>query len=423
MSYMKMGVRNSFIDAAYEVMGMSVKVLDRKQIQHVCNMKDLTFPAWFTSPKYRTITRGVYDFEKMVLETQQMAVIGGTKKKTELPETPQLVSSQVPGYTDDRTPIEQPKPEPKKEIQEITSVVNYIPEINKTFVPFGYHDKMEQIITSGVFMPVFIAGLSGNGKTLTTEQICAKHKREFINVPVTIETNEDDLLGGFRLIDGETRWSNGPVIEAMERGAVLLIDEIDLASHKIMCLQSIIDGKGVYLKKINKYVRHEPGFTIVVTANTKGKGKWQGQFVGTNILNESFLERFVVLFEQEYPLETVEKKILRANLKQCGIKTSDDEVKKFVLLLVQWANQIRKQFNEMNISEVISTRRLVHIVRYYSVFKDRLDAVKQGTNRFSDDNKESFIQLFAAMDGDESLIQQLHEQDAAEPVELVSVSV
>ena len=265
---------------------------------------------------------------------------------------------------------------------------NLVPQKDTTFVPFGNFTDVKKIINSGIFYPVFITGMSGNGKTFSVEQACALLNKELIRVNITIETDEDDLIGGFRLVDGNTVWHNGPVIEALERGAVLLLDEVDLASNKIMCLQSILEGKGVFLKKTGKYIQPAPGFNIIATANTKGKGSDDGRFIGTNVLNEAFLERFAMTFEQEYPTPAVEAKILS---KIC----SDDE---FVSRLVDWADIIRKTFNEGGIDEIISTRRLVHIVNAYKIFGKRMKAIQSCVNRFDDETKESFLSLYEKID-------------------------
>ena len=248
-----------------------------------------------------------------------------------------------------------------------------------------------------MFYPVFITGLSGNGKTYGTQQVCARLKRECITVPITIETDESDLLGDKTLVDGNVDFIAGPVVRAMERGAVLLLDEIDLASNKIMCLQSIIDGKGVYLKKDNRFVKPAPGFTVIATANTKGKGSEDGRFIGTNVLNEAFLERFKICFEQEYPSVKVENRILTNNLKALGSEDAN-----FVNNLTTWASTIRKTFAEGGVDEVISTRRLVAIAETFAIFKDRVKAVQLGVSRFDDDTKESFLDLYTKI-ADETL--------------------
>ncbi|UNH61279.1 putative cobalt chelatase subunit [Synechococcus phage S-SZBM1] len=270
---------------------------------------------------------------------------------------------------------------------------NLIPSKDDTFVSFGNFSDVKKIVKSNLFYPVFITGLSGNGKTFSVEQACAQTGRELIRVNITIETDEDDLIGGFRLVDGNTVWHNGPVIEALERGAVLLLDEIDLASNKILCLQSILEGKGVYLKKIGKWVTPAKGFTVVATANTKGKGSDDGRFVGTNVLNEAFLERFPLTFEQEYPTAVVEQRILEGLSLDLGL-----EDREFCQNLCTWADIIRKTFADGGVDEVISTRRLTHIIRAYSIFSDRIKAIKLCLNRFDDETKTSFLELYTKID-------------------------
>ena len=270
---------------------------------------------------------------------------------------------------------------------------NLIPEKDDTFVSFGSFSDVKKIISSRLFYPVFITGLSGNGKTFCVEQACAQLGREIIRVNITIETDEDDLIGGFRLVNGETVWHNGPVIEALERGAVLLLDEVDLASNKILCLQSILEGNGVFLKKIGKYVKPAVGFNVIATANTKGKGSDDGRFIGTNILNEAFLERFPITFEQSYPSAKVESDILRKVAEQLDCYDAD-----FIDRLVAWGEIIRKTFYDGGVDEIISTRRLVHIIRAFSIFKKRTKAIEVCVNRFDDETKASFLELYAKID-------------------------
>ena len=269
--------------------------------------------------------------------------------------------------------------------------VSYVPENDPSYVPFGNAKALKKVVASRQFYPVFITGLSGNGKTLGVEQACAHLNRELIRVNITIETDEDDLIGGFRLVNGDTVFHNGPVVEALERGAVLLLDEIDLASNKILCLQSVLEGKGVFLKKTGRYVKPAAGFTVIATANTKGKGSDDGRFVGTNVLNEAFLERFPVTFEQDYPSPVIEQKIL----KNVGCELT------FAENLVKWAGVIRKTFFDGGVDEVITTRRLVHIAQAYSIFGDRLVAITNCVNRFDDDTKQSFLDLYTKVDAGE----------------------
>ena len=270
---------------------------------------------------------------------------------------------------------------------------NLIPEKDDTFVKFGNFNDIKKIIQSRLFYPTFITGLSGNGKTFSVEQSCAQLKRELIRVNITIETDEDDLIGGFRLVDGNTAWHNGPVIEALERGAILLLDEIDLASNKILCLQSILEGKGVFLKKIGKWVKPAAGFNVIATANTKGKGSDDGRFIGTNVLNEAFLERFPVTFEQQYPTAQIEQKILEGIALDIGVEDRD-----FCKRLCDWSDVIRKTFYDGGIEEIISTRRLVHIVRAYSIFQDKAKAIQVCLNRFDDETKQAFLELYDKID-------------------------
>ena len=267
---------------------------------------------------------------------------------------------------------------------------NLVPEKDATFVKFGNFPDIKKIIASKLFYPTFVTGLSGNGKTFGIEQVCAQLGRELIRVNITIETDEDDLIGGFRLVDGNTVWHNGPVVEALQRGAVLLLDEIDLASNKILCLQPVLEGKGLFLKKIGQYVTPKAGFNVIATANTKGKGSDDGRFIGTNVLNEAFLERFPVTFEQNYPHAATEQKML-------DLLSADKEFNK---RLCDWADIIRKTFFDGGIDEVISTRRLVHIVKAYEIFGNRAKAITTCISRFDDETKEAFQQLYDKVDAD-----------------------
>ena len=278
-------------------------------------------------------------------------------------------------------------------------VQNLIPNKDDTYVQFGNFSDVKKVIQSRLFYPTFITGLSGNGKTFGVEQSCAQLGRELIRVNITIETDEDDLIGGFRLVNGETVWHNGPVVEAMERGAILLLDEIDLASNKIMCLQSVLEGKGVFLKKIGVHVAPKAGFNVFATANTKGKGSDDGRFIGTNVLNEAFLERFPITFEQQYPTITIETKIL-TNVAQSLKIPMIGEHTDFIKHLCNWSDIIRKTFADGGIDEVISTRRLVHIIKAYSIFGKKDKALKVCLNRFDDETKATFVELYDKIDAE-----------------------
>ena len=289
----------------------------------------------------------------------------------------------------------------EKQIVQSTDKVSLVPTKDPTFVPFGNFNAVKKIIKSQVFYPTYIQGLSGNGKTFGVEQACAQLNRELIRVNITIETDEDDLIGGFRLQNGSTVWHNGPIIEALERGCVLLLDEVDLASNKILCLQSILEGKGVFLKKIGKYVKPAKGFNVIATANTKGKGSEDGRFIGTNVLNEAFLERFAITLEQDYPSTVTETRILKA-------LCNDAE---FCARLADWAQIIRKTFNDGGVDEVISTRRLVHIVKAFEIFGSKEDAIQYSINRFDDETKQAFLELYDKIDAEFDL----NKEELTEP--------
>ena len=289
----------------------------------------------------------------------------------------------------------------EKQVVQSTDKVSLVPTKDPTFVPFGNFNAVKKIIKSGVFYPTYIQGLSGNGKTFGVEQACAQLNRELIRVNITIETDEDDLIGGFRLQNGSTVWHNGPIIEALERGCVLLLDEVDLASNKILCLQSILEGKGVFLKKIGRYVKPANGFNVIATANTKGKGSDDGRFMGTNVLNEAFLERFAITLEQDYPSPVTETKILKAICSDAS----------FCSRLADWAQIIRKTFADGGVDEVISTRRVVHIVKAFAIFGSKEDAIQYSINRFDDETKQAFLELYDKIDAEFDL----NKEELTEP--------
>ena len=361
----------------------------RSEINDLVKKGKIKNPSWLKSDKFK-VDRGVY--------TLNINDVSGDVAEVESVDT-KISDESKAAYV----------------VSSLTD--NVVPAKDKDFVNFGNFADVKNIITSKKFYPVFITGLSGNGKTLAVTQACAVAKRELIRVNITIETDEDDLLGGYRLRDGQTVWQNGPVIEAMERGAVLLLDEIDLASNKIMCLQPILEGSGIYVKKINKFVKPKIGFNVVATANTKGQGSDDGKFIGTNVLNEAFLERFPVTFEQEYPGNKTEVKIVATKLKSAG--KSDD---KFANNLVTWADVIRKTFKDGGVDEIISTRRLVHIAEAYAIFKNKMKAIEVCTNRFDDSTKTSFVDLYTKVDSGASAEQILEDKKKAEEAEILQES-
>ena len=274
--------------------------------------------------------------------------------------------------------------------------ISFIPRVDKSFVAWGNCGDIKRILKSRLFFPVYLTGMSGNGKTFGIEQTCASLNREMIRVNFTAETDEDDLFGGFRLVNGETVFQYGPVVEAMKRGAVLLLDEIDLGSHKIMALQSVLEGKGYFIKKRAEWVEPADGFTIIATANTKGKGSDDGRFIGTNVLNEAFLDRFSVTMYQPYPSEAVERKILIKAAAGFGIESEATE--KFIPNLTMWGDIIRKTFEEGGVDEIVSTRRLVDILKSFSIFNDRGKSIRMAIERFDDETRESFMSLYEKID-------------------------
>src|SRR6056297_2025442 len=296
----------------------------------------------------------------------------------------------------DRTPLEEPTPASSAKMASVSSTINddvYVPSKDEYFIRWGNFKDVETIVKSREFYPTFITGLSGNGKTVMVEQACARCNREYIRVQITPETDEDDLIGGFRLIDGDTVFQKGPVIKAMERGAILLIDEIDRGSNKIMCLQGVLEGKPVMIKKTGQVIKPANGFNVVATANTKGQGSEDGRFVSATIIDEAFLERFIITMEQPYPNVSTERKIIDKHMEKFSCSDSS-----FTETLVTWAETIRKTFEDGGVDETISTRRLCHIVQTYSIFNDRQKAIELCVNRFDDDTKEAFIDLYSKVD-------------------------
>jgi len=359
-----------------------VRSFRRKDVLHLASKNDVESVNWFLHDNQYKVGRGLYQLSFNCVSTN--------------------VNSEV--NVDMTNGIAQM-------VQTITHEhvkESMVPEVDSLFVKHGDFDLVAKIVGSRLFYPIFITGLSGNGKTFAVEQACAKHNRELYRVNITIETDEDDLLGGFRLVNDSTKWFDGPVIRAMKSGGVLLLDEVDLGSNKLLCLQPILEGKGILLKKINQYIRPAPGFTVVATANTKGQGSETGKFVGTNILNEAFLERFCATFEQKYPEEKIEKNILS---KLCAMhELKDQDMTDFVEKLVTWASGTRKTFDAGGTSDLISTRRLVHIINAYAILGHpqeddkkeigavRRQAIEMCISRFDESTKTSFMNFYENID-------------------------
>jgi len=363
--------KKRFVDLASAKYGKGA-VMTRNEVKAFVKEADLGWVSWFVRAPYRV---GTGKF-KLPVNGDMIAPVKPKKLKVPVMKNSEIGEESVVAY---HNPTE-----------------NLVPDKDPLYVPFGNFNDVYSIIKSGRYYPAFITGLSGNGKTFMVEQACAKAKREYFRVNITVETDEDDLLGHYALIDGNTVWQDGPVVKAMERGAILLLDEIDLASSKIMCLQPVLEGKGVFLKKVNRFVSPSVGFNVLATANTKGKGSEDGRFIGTNILNEAFLERFPITVEQEYPSMSVERKILDKVFASLDITEYGDFAEK----LVTWADIIRKTFYEGGIDEIIATRRLVHIVNAYAIFGDRKKAIEMCIARFDDDTKTSFLDLYSKCDSE-----------------------
>jgi len=369
------------VEALYKKYGRTE--ISRSEINDFVKSGEIKNPSWLKNKNY-LVSRGVYSLP-----------IAGNDFSPTLTDVPLV-------------PEEPKEPVVAKAAFVVSSLIgNIVPDKDPVFVPWGYFKDIKKIVSSKAFYPIFVTGLSGNGKTMNVSQACAAANRECIRVNITIETDEDDLLGGYRLQDGQTVWQDGPVIEAMKRGALLLLDEIDLASNKIMCLQPILEGNGVFLKKINQFVKPAKGFNVIATANTKGQGSDDGKFIGTNILNEAFLERFPITIEQAYPSNKIEEKILLNVMSDKKLTSTVDS--EFASSLVTWADIIRKTYYEGGVDELISTRRLVHIVEAFSIFKNKMKAIEMCTNRFDLDTKTSFLDLYTKIDGGEDVSSWLND--------------
>jgi MoxR-like ATPase len=352
--------QKSFVTAAETIFGANA-ILSREQIQRVVEENNISFPYWLVTKSEYRAERGQYQLPDI-----------GTKPKVKEPELEVALVSQVLEF-------KQPKLIDDSDVS--------IPTKYPDYVPFGFFKDLRNIIKSDMFYPVFITGLSGNGKTLMVEQVCSEIRRECIRVNISIETDESDLLGGPTLVNGNVVNRDGPVITAMKRGAILLIDEVDRGSNKLMCLQGILEGKPYYNKKNGEMVYPKDGFNVVATANTKGRGSEEGRYL-SQILDDAFLERFPITVEQEYPDAKTEKKILSPLI--------DD--KEFVDHLVQWADIVRQSFDQGAVDEIISTRRLVHIAKAFKLFGDRMKAIELCVSRFDAETKTAFLDLYSKVD-------------------------
>jgi len=383
--------RNKFLSLIAATGQTSITI---KEIVTICDANGMKVPQWFTKEEENRLGRGLYKVPNTIVAPASTAKVNLTAQVLQMP-------------------VQSPAP---STMQKITNLVtdmeqmNLVPTLYSNYVPFGNFEDLNRIIGSNKFYPVFITGQSGNGKTMSVEQVCAKLKRKFVCISMTPETDESDLLGNYVLMNGEMVWRDGPVTVAARQGAVLCIDEIDYGAQNLSCLQRVLEGKPFLLKKKNEVIAPAAGFTIIATANTKGKGSDDGRFMFTNVLNEAFLERFPITFEQGWAPNTVEKKIVKKELASEG--RADDE---FADNLVTWADAIRKTFEDGGCDEVISTRRLVHIAKAYGIFGDRLKAIQYCLNRFDEDTKASFLDLYTKVDASVSVANTVPEVTATAP--------
>ena len=375
--------RVALVEAVRAIYGKNAESVTRKELQSIVDVEPRvhSWPTWLVNNDDLRLDRGLYILPEV--NGVYNDKLGVLKVGKEVP-----VSEMI---TPEASALTTVSLATNVEVQDEQD--SYVPAKHSGYVTWGNFNTVRDVLKSRTFYPMFITGLSGNGKTLMVQENCARLKREFVRANITIETDEDDLIGGFRLLNGETVWHDGPVITAMKRGAVLLLDEIDLASNKIMCLQPVLEGSSIYIKKIGKWVHPADGFTVIATANTKGQGSDDGRFIVTNVLNEAFLERFPITLEQSYPGNKMEEKILTNEFSK-----SDKTEPELVTNLVRWADVIRKTFSEGGCDEIISPRRLVHIVNAYNIFNDKMTAIQLTVNRFDDETKESFLDLFTKID-------------------------
>ena len=357
----------------------------RKDIVSEADAAGLVIQQWKLD-MYK-VDRGLYDL------TEMFAGTAASFTRPARGTSPSVRPTKLEVVKPVQTPVSDTSPKVVTMAKLIMDIQNLVPAKDDTYVAFGFHKDLKTILSAGIFYPVFISGLSGNGKTTMIEQVCAQLKRESIRVNISIETDEDDLIGGNTLVDGNVVYREGPVLTAMKRGAVLILDEVDRGSNKLMCLQAILEGKSYFNKKTGETTTPAHGFTIVATANTKGRGSDDGKFISAQLLDEAFLERFAITVEQEYPTMAVEKRIVLNKMERAGCVDDD-----FASHLVTWSDVIRKTYFEGGIDELVSTRRLEHIVNAFAVFKDKTKAITLCTNRFDADTKQAFIDLYSKVD-------------------------
>lgn len=389
--------KEKFIDLARQEGYGANGQISRQEVLDLKSKYDLPYPSWLCADPSRKIGHGIYSCPELS---------GGNVKNNSI-----SVGSEIEVSVDSSTQSTVSEMNLVHKIDTISNELesnSLIPEKSSLYIKHGNHADVEKIISTRQFLPIWVTGLSGNGKTFMIQQVCAKLQREFIRVNITALTDEDDLIGGFRLIDGETVWQDGPVVLAMKRGAILLLDECDLGTEKIMCLQPVLEGNGIFIKKINTFVSPAPGFNIVATANTKGQGGDNSErFVGTNIMNEAFMERFAITLEQDYPTKATEKKIIMTLMADLNCQ---DEL--FADNLVVWADGIRRTFTAGGVNDIITTRRLAQIVRLFAIFNDRRKCIHHAVARFNNESREAFINLYDKVDSTPAVVNNQNEVSA-----------
>lgn len=373
--------------------------ISRAEVMYIKNKYSIPYPSWLCSDISRKIRHGVYSCDELCCSTIEKSPTVGdvieVNVSDEVNVSEQIISKDSNMNTDTQMNLAKGVDVINDELPKNALV----PDRNPLFVRHGNCKDIEEVIKTNRFLPVWVTGLSGNGKTFMIEQICAKLNREFVRANITNLTDEDDLIGGFRLINGETVWQDGPVTLAMKRGAILLLDECDLGTEKIMCLQPVLEGKGIFIKKINKFVAPAPGFNVLATSNTKGQGGDHSErFIGTNVMNEAFLERFAIMIEQDYPTKAMEKKILITLMEDlnCVNETFADN-------LISWADGIRRTFHAGGVDDIITTRRLCQIVNIHSIFNDEKKSIGHAIARFNADSREAFLNLYDKVQGGEMI--------------------
>ena len=410
--HMAISKKQSLFLSAASLCGFTAPTLTRADVvriveTHGTNM-GFSWPSWITADKSRRLGRGHFSVPEITGGSAPVATMRPAPVVRSVRPTLQPIATvKTVSTTASVSTVASVSPSAEDTCVFNNEIGSMIPEKLSTYVSFGHHKDIESILKSGLFAPIFVTGLPGNGKTTMIEQVCASLKREYFRVNITALTDEEDLIGGFRLVNGDMLWQDGPVILAMKRGGVLLLDEMDQGTPKIMCLQAPLEGKPVYIKKINQWVKPAAGFTILATANTKGQGDPEGRFAGAQIINGAMLDRLAFTFDQAYPTPAVERKIILKNMDEKGCR---DEV--YANLLVEWANSIRQSFFEGSFDEIVTTRRLIDCVSAFAVFGSRLKAVELITARFDESCRKAFVNLYTKFDADAITAEQA-EADAA----------